>query len=670
MKYWTVLMIAGILLSTQPLSTEAAAVNQEPETVLYGVGSVSKVYTAAAVMKLVQKGQVDLDAPLTDYLPEFSMEDTRYKQITPRMLLNHASGLQGSVYTNSMTLGGSSTENHDLLLERLKSQRLKAEPGSFSVYCNDGFTLAELVVERVSGLGFTEYIKKEFSIPLGIKNLESPRSQFDKNLLADSYYGNKLLPFESANLLGSGGLYSTAEDVCLFFSMFTDSAVNQDNPVLTKESVLEMSKPAYESDIWKEVPAYGSSVAYGLGWDSMVEYPYAGYGIKAWSKGGDTTAYHTAVTVLPEKNLTCAVTASGGSSMAASRAVEKILMEYLEQQGELQAETEMESVAKEAAMPEALKKYEGYYASGKQLMKIEFTGDNKMLLSSIGTQRDTTQTYLYESDGSFRSQNQDYLSLSGSLVAAEGGVYGTTSIRILENKEGVPYLTMETKESQPGFEHSSISVPFAQKVYEHQTDEQTKEAWKAREDKEYLLISEQYNSALYLENPLVKLSVREECPGLLVVNGNSAAASVLNIKNERKAQFFQQIPGHSGRDLYDLTVMEKNGTEYLDSQNYKYMDASRIKQVSELGDRVTVKKRDEAVWYQVGEQTGDLPIIRITAPQNGHFYVYRTTKNGLKFVSGSITGDSGREITLAENGMLMFAGEEGAEFTIAVVPSN
>lgn len=62
---------------------------------LYGIGSISKTYTAAAMMKLVEQGKVDLDEPVTAYLPDFTMADPRYTQITVRMLLNHSSRPDG-----------------------------------------------------------------------------------------------------------------------------------------------------------------------------------------------------------------------------------------------------------------------------------------------------------------------------------------------------------------------------------------------------------------------------------------------------------------------------------------------------------------------------------------------------------------------------------------------
>ena len=71
---------------------------------LYGIGSISKTYTAAAMMKLVEQGKVDLDEPVTAYLPDFTMADPRYTQITVRMLLNHSSGLMGTTNVDAFLL--------------------------------------------------------------------------------------------------------------------------------------------------------------------------------------------------------------------------------------------------------------------------------------------------------------------------------------------------------------------------------------------------------------------------------------------------------------------------------------------------------------------------------------------------------------------------------------
>ena len=98
---------------------------------LYGIGSISKVYTAAAMSELVTQGKVDLDKPVTTYLPDFKMADPRYKDITVRMLLNHSSGLMGSAGGNSFQFNGQVLDYPlDHLLERLSTQTLQAAPGA------------------------------------------------------------------------------------------------------------------------------------------------------------------------------------------------------------------------------------------------------------------------------------------------------------------------------------------------------------------------------------------------------------------------------------------------------------------------------------------------------------------------------------------------------------
>jgi len=96
-----------------------ASANRESNTTvlsnqtIYGIGSVSKVFTSTAVLLLVDEGKIDLDEPVTTYVPEFKMADERYKQITVRILLNHSSGIMGSTHDHGFTYDSPSTLNHD-----------------------------------------------------------------------------------------------------------------------------------------------------------------------------------------------------------------------------------------------------------------------------------------------------------------------------------------------------------------------------------------------------------------------------------------------------------------------------------------------------------------------------------------------------------------------------
>ena len=84
---------------------------------LYGIGSVSKIYTTVAVMQLAEDGKLSLDAPVTRYLKDFKMADPRYRDITVRMLLNHSSGLMGSTFDSALLFDDSDPSATDQLLE-------------------------------------------------------------------------------------------------------------------------------------------------------------------------------------------------------------------------------------------------------------------------------------------------------------------------------------------------------------------------------------------------------------------------------------------------------------------------------------------------------------------------------------------------------------------------
>ena len=134
------------------------------------IGSVSKVFCVTAAMQLAEQGKLDLDAPVTDYIKEFKMQDERYKDITVRMLMNHTSGLMGFMLEDNMLYDEVSTDAHDRFLDNLNRSRLKSDPGTMENYCNDGLTLLEIVVERVSGESFTDYVDNHICKPLELES--------------------------------------------------------------------------------------------------------------------------------------------------------------------------------------------------------------------------------------------------------------------------------------------------------------------------------------------------------------------------------------------------------------------------------------------------------------------------------------------------------------------
>ena len=168
------------------------------------------------------------------------------------MLLNHSSGLQGSSLNNAFLFEDNDPHAHDTLLKQLSTQNLKADPGAFSVYCNDGFTLAEILVEKVSGKDFTAFIHEHFTEPLNMDHTKTSQDTLDLSQMAGLYYPahQGQLPNETINVIGTGGIYSTAEDLVQFAQIFTGEAEG----ILTDASVKAMEQEEYKKACGQKLP--------------------------------------------------------------------------------------------------------------------------------------------------------------------------------------------------------------------------------------------------------------------------------------------------------------------------------------------------------------------------------------------------------------------------------
>jgi len=617
---------------------------------LYGTGSIGKVITSAAVMKLVDEGKIDLDAPLTDYIPEFTMADARYAQITPRMLLNHSSGLMGGNLNNAVLLGDNDTWNHDHILEMLKSQTLKHDPGERSIYCNDGFTLAEIMVERVSGMSFTEFLEKEMFAPLGLENFKTPQSDFDRNLLADIYMGNNELKPENYSIIGSGGMYTTTDDLCRFSTIFMDSA---DGSLLSKKSVDEMAKNQFKKDMTSQ--AADTMLRFGLGWDTVDSYPFNQLGIKALGKGGSTGMYQTNLTVLPEYNLAAAVMTSGKGGCEQLIAQE-IILAVLKEEGLIPDDFDValpKQNLERAKVPEEIKSYAGIYDSLLVgLINIEFTEDS-LVLTSIMEKNERPQEYIYNTDGEFISENGDFIGLD----PPKEGIRGISSLSFAEGK----YLLTHTYENLQGLSVNAMAFPIAEKVKSNPVVNSAQEAWDARNNKEYLLVSEKYTSVNYIDSPIAKTLTDGRVPGYVsqgIFKGSGALVRSAKIVDENTALGFQDAPGLIGRDTNNLYITNKNGVEYLSINYHRYVDSSAAKKFSEIGETVVIDS--ETVWFDIDERSGG-QIIFIETPKNGSWFVYDDKMN---CIATSLEKNLRSTIILPNNGRLAFAGEAGAEFIL------
>ncbi|MBN3523645.1 serine hydrolase domain-containing protein [Paenibacillus apiarius] len=601
----------------------------------YGIGSTSKVVLAAAVMKLVDESKLDLDLPVAKYLPDFKMKDNRYKQITPRMLLNHSSGLHGYTGPNSTLYDDNDTYAHDTLLEELATQDLKAAPGVFSVYNNVGFSLAEILVERVSGMGFTAFIHKYFTVPLEMNNTKTPQDLVDSATLAGVYHPNYQgqLPQENYNIIATGGIYSTAEDMVKFSQIFTGEV----DGILSTKSVSAMEQAEYKRGMWPEEG--DTSLSYGLGWDSVNLFPYNQYGIKAITKGGDTTSYHSSLVVLPEYNMAAAVLSSGGSSATDQLIANELLLSALQEKDVIKERKPAKShgVPIKADMPQELSQHAGIYGGGSgALMKVEMNPVGELSLSTITTPNNPSQKYTYTADGSFVNEE------------------GTQKYKFVVEKNGRTYLWSRSYISIPGLGQLAFSEYKAEKLEANELSHDITAAWKERENKKYYVLSEKYSSMIYFNGgPVLQFNMIKDVPGYLLNN---------KIIDANKAANTLQIPTMAGRDTMEINFFKENGVEYFTAAGNLYASEELVKPLySGKQSSTTIQADGLAKWYSVPAAAKG-KVMTVKMPSNGSFAVY--DQAGICINHTVISGKN--QALLPDNGRIVFAGEVGSKFEISL----
>ena len=113
----TAFVTAANTVNAEPAHREQKTEQTASQDRIYNIASVSKMYSALAVMQLADEGKVELDAPVTEYLPEFEMDDERYKNLTVRMLMDHTNGLAMGNGINHYLYEDVDSFVHDSILE-------------------------------------------------------------------------------------------------------------------------------------------------------------------------------------------------------------------------------------------------------------------------------------------------------------------------------------------------------------------------------------------------------------------------------------------------------------------------------------------------------------------------------------------------------------------------
>lgn len=232
-----------------------------PETP-FMIGSLSKSFTALAIMQLAEAGRVDLDAPVRRYIPWFRYADAQASaQVTVRHLLYHTTGIRANDTMPAMLVKDQSEAALERQVRSLERAGLVAAPGQQFAYCNLNYDVLGLIVQTVSGQPYESYVAEHILAPLAMRNTFTSRAEAGARM-ADGHQWWFGLPRVSniavpRGSTPSGGIVASAEDMAHYLLAHLDEGRYGGARIVSPAGIAELHKPGVET---------APGVSYAMGW--------------------------------------------------------------------------------------------------------------------------------------------------------------------------------------------------------------------------------------------------------------------------------------------------------------------------------------------------------------------------------------------------------------------
>jgi CubicO group peptidase (beta-lactamase class C family) len=586
---------------------------------MYPLASVSKMIAAIAVMKLVDRKLVSLDAPLTNYIPSFSMLSPEYTQITVRMLLNHSSGFPGTDYRNSETFSPLPFSYSAQVLDTLKTQRLKHVPGYMSVYCNDGFTVIEQLVLACTGKSYAQFVQDEIFTPLGMNHSRYPLDYFPEGSVVKRHQGDTPLPQLFVNTFGSGGLYSTPTDMAKIAMMFMGKGKLGNVRILSERSITAMG---VDQTLTSFNPVKGNAWSFGLGWDTVRQPGLGAVNVSSWQKGGDVTLAGSVMTLAQNEGLAVVVLGVSGnfSSSMATVIAERILLRALAEKGRIAAmPTPLHLSPRPEKTPtdELLNSVIGYYSFYNTFLRVQRQSNYLNITrydKSINDWQDFRMGLKLRDDDRFSSDVNP--SQSFSFKIADGRQY-----LILR------YVT--------GYGHYQDDLIYAQQVAAAGV---LPASWSSRLSKKWLMTNEHPESLEKWESPVMQLTAVDN---LLFANYFDGLQIENPFLSDSTAEMMLLIPQMTGVDLDDVVIETRTGEEWIRFGSYLYRPSETIQAL--VSGTVSIGAEGLAEWRSL-DATVTKTVTITPADAYGQWKIYNSnyeqTETGEGTKSVTLSGDT------------------------------
>ena len=288
---------------------------------LFRIASISKVFTATLAMTLVDEGKLDLNAPVSQYLPGVTITEAGIEdRISMRHLLSHGSGMFGDYGVNQ----GLGEDAIAKAIAEFGGLRLYSEPDELWFYCNAGFHLAGRIIEVVAEQPFEQVMRERVFEGLGLErtcfwaweqiswphavghNQVAPGNP--EHVVADQYYPRNRIP--------AGGVISNVPDLLRFAQFHMGDGTVDGRRVLSEESLRAMREPQRKAGNWAD--------AWGIGWDIRTID-----GVQIISHGGSIAGKRLHLTLVPERDWAFVSLTNSSRGSAANRVIERAALEHV-----------------------------------------------------------------------------------------------------------------------------------------------------------------------------------------------------------------------------------------------------------------------------------------------------------------------------------------------------
>ncbi len=273
---------------------------------MYSLASISKPITATGLMVLIQRGKVDLDRPVEQFLSgiKLTAHEGRSADATVRLVANHTAGLP--LHYQFFYVNGTATRPS--MAEAIgRYGILAAPPGAQFTYSNLGYGILEEVIERTSRTPFERFMAKEVFRPLGLPRMAIVTGPVTGDSVAERYDARGTpIPWYDFDHRGASAVYSSAHDLVRFGMFHLGNRLADQKAVLSPASLEQMHRATSRRS---------EKVGYGIGWQTFED----DYGFTSLGHSGGMPGVATVLRIYPEADAAVVVLTNSGVGEAASR---------------------------------------------------------------------------------------------------------------------------------------------------------------------------------------------------------------------------------------------------------------------------------------------------------------------------------------------------------------